>query len=64
MQAAEAEGRAQGRTLLTLMTRAGSDGERLYRKLGWTLVGVIPQDWLAPDGSLVDAAIFRKRIDA
>lgn len=64
MQAAETEAGARGRTLLTLMTRAGSDGERLYRRLGWTLVGVIPQDSLAPDGSLVDAAILHKRIEA
>lgn len=63
MAAAEQEARLQCRTHLTLMTRAGSDGDRLYRRLGWTLVGVIAQDSLAPDGTLVDAAIFRKQLD-
>ncbi|MDH4181325.1 MAG: GNAT family N-acetyltransferase [Betaproteobacteria bacterium] len=64
MEAAEREARTHGRTHLTLMTRAGSDGERLYRRSGWTLVGIIPQDSLAPDGTLVDAAIFRKQLRA
>ena len=62
MQAAEDEARSAGRNVLTLMTRAGSEGEALYRKLGWTCIGVIEQDSLAPDGRLVDAAIFRKRL--
>lgn len=60
MQAAEDEARAMGRPVVTLMTRAGSEGESLYRKRGWTRVGVIAQDSLAPDGALVDGAIFRK----
>jgi hypothetical protein len=64
MAAAEREARLQRRTHLTLMTRAASDGDRLYRRLGWTLVGVIPQDSLAPDGTLADAAIFRKQLDS
>jgi len=63
MDAAEREAHAQRRTHLTLMTRAGSDGDRLYRRLGWTLVGVIPHDSLAPDGTLADAAIFRKQLE-
>jgi GNAT superfamily N-acetyltransferase len=63
MRAAEDEARAMGRPVLTLMTRHGSDGDRLYRRLGWTLVGIIPEDSLAPDGSFADAAILRKRVD-
>lgn len=62
MRAAEDEARAMGRPMLTLMTRHGSEGEALYRKLGWTLVGVIPEDSLAPDGSLADGAIYCKRV--
>jgi ribosomal protein S18 acetylase RimI-like enzyme len=33
---------AEGRTLLTLDTWTGSVAERLYRSLGYTVVGVIP----------------------
>lgn len=62
MRAAEDDARALGRTVLTLMTRRGSEGEHLYRKLGWTLAGVIEEDSLAPDGASADAAIYRKRI--
>lgn len=64
MEAAEREARGSDRTHLTLMTRAGSAGDRLYRRMGWTLVGVIPQDSLAPGGALADAAIFRKQLDS
>jgi GNAT superfamily N-acetyltransferase len=62
MTAAEAEARAMERPVVTLMTRRGSAGDRLYRRLGWTLVGVIADDSLAPDGAIVDAALFRKRL--
>lgn len=62
LAAAEQEAAAMGRPLLTLMTRHGSDGERLYRRRGWALAGVIPQDSLRPDGSYADAAIYWKRV--
>jgi len=42
MGAAEAEARRIGRTLLTLDTETGSDAERLYLSLGWTLYGHVP----------------------
>lgn len=42
MQAAEAEAKRLGRTLLTLDTEAGSAGERLYQRLGWTMFGQVP----------------------
>lgn len=62
MGAAELEALGMGRTLLTLMTRHGSESEQMYRKLGWTLVGVIPGDSLQPDGTLCDGAIYYKRL--
>lgn len=62
MRAAEAEARAMGRPLLSLYTRHGSDGERLYTRLGWIRAGIIPDDSLKPDGTLCDAAIFYKRL--
>lgn len=49
LQAAEAATAASGRTLLVLDTMAGSAGESLYRRHGWTEVGAIP-------GYSVDAA--------
>ena len=42
MRAAEDEARRIGRTLLTLDTETGSDAERLYGRLGWTLYGHVP----------------------
>jgi GNAT superfamily N-acetyltransferase len=62
MGAAEQQALAQGRTVLTLMTRHGSDSEHLYRKLGWQLVGVIPDDSLQPDGALCDGALYVKKL--
>ena len=42
MRAAEDEARRIGRTLLTLDTETGSDAERLYARLSWTLYGHVP----------------------
>ena len=51
MRAAEAMARECGRTLLVLDTVTGDAGERLYARLGWTRVGVIPRFALMPDGA-------------
>ncbi|BCW88799.1 Acetyltransferase [Alphaproteobacteria bacterium SO-S41] len=58
MQAAEAEARRIGRTLLTLDTETGSDGERLYTRLGWTKFGEVPGFALTADGNTRQAASF------
>lgn len=50
MRAAEAEARRLGRTLLVLDAVTGGDAERLYTRLGWVKVGVIPNYALMPDG--------------
>jgi len=50
MQAAEQAARAAGKTLLVLDTATGSDAERLYQRLGWIQVGVVPGYALWPDG--------------
>jgi ribosomal protein S18 acetylase RimI-like enzyme len=42
MLEAEARARAAGLTLLTLDTRRGDAADALYRALGWTPAGVIP----------------------
>jgi GNAT superfamily N-acetyltransferase len=62
MRAAETAAREAGRTLLTLDTVTGSAGERLYARLGWTRVGIIPGYALTPYDGLCDTTIFYKRI--
>ncbi|HET8996092.1 MAG TPA: GNAT family N-acetyltransferase [Acetobacteraceae bacterium] len=51
MQAAEVSAREGGKTLLVLDTATGSDAERLYQRLGWVRVGIVPGYALWPDGS-------------
>lgn len=58
LAAAEAEALRLGRTLLTLDTETDSDGERLYRRLGWTAFGRVPGFALTADGQRREAATF------
>lgn len=60
MAALDAEARRLGRTLLTLDTSTGSDAERLYHRLGWNAVGIVPGMALWPDGRPCDATMFWK----
>jgi GNAT superfamily N-acetyltransferase len=62
MEHAEAEARAEGKTLLVLDTVTGDDAERLYTRLGWTRVGVIPSYALYPDGRPCDTTVFWKAV--
>jgi GNAT superfamily N-acetyltransferase len=62
MQAAEQAARAVGRTLLVLDTVTGGDAERLYTRLGWQRVGVIPGYALWPNGGLCDTTYFYKTL--
>jgi len=62
MERAEAEARAEGRTLLVLDTVTGDAAERLYARLGWTRVGVIPGYALYPDGRPCDTTVFWKAL--
>jgi GNAT superfamily N-acetyltransferase len=64
MERAEAEARAAGKTLLVLDTVTGGDAERLYERLGWTRVGVIPNYALFPDGRPCATTFFWKGLDA
>jgi hypothetical protein len=53
------------RTLLVLDTVAGADGERrLYTRLGWQRVGVIPGYALWPHGGTCDTTFLYKVIPA
>lgn len=52
-----------GYTLLVLDTRRGCEAEHLYRKLGWTEAGIIPDFAVNADRSgLHDTVIFYKRV--
>ncbi len=62
MEGAEAEARAEGKTLLVLDTVTGSTAERLYERLGWNRVGVIPDYALYPDGRPCDTTVFWKSL--
>jgi GNAT superfamily N-acetyltransferase len=64
MAHAESEARAEGKTLLVLDTVTGDNAERLYARLGWTRVGVIPGYALYPDGRPCDTTVFWKALDA
>jgi GNAT superfamily N-acetyltransferase len=59
---AEAEARAEGKKLLVLDTVTGDSAERLYERLGWTRVGVIPGYALYPDGRPCDTTVFWKAL--
>lgn len=61
MRAAESAALEAGKTLLVLDT-ASADAERLYHRLGWQRVGVIPGYALWPDGGFVDTTIFYKEL--
>jgi GNAT superfamily N-acetyltransferase len=62
MERAEDEARAEGRTLLVLDTVTGDNAERLYARLGWTRVGVVPGYALYPDGRPCATTFFYKEL--
>jgi GNAT superfamily N-acetyltransferase len=62
MERAEREALAEGKTLLVLDTVTGDAAERLYERLGWTKVGVIPGYALYPDGRPCDTSVFWKSL--
>lgn len=62
MARADTEARAEGKTLLVLDAVTGGDAERLYTRLGWTQVGVVPDFALYPDGRFCDTTYFFKSL--
>lgn len=51
----------EGKTLLVLDT-ASADATRLYERLGWNLVGAIPNFALNPDGRPCDTRVYWKAL--
>lgn len=63
MQAIEEEALRGGFRLLVLDTKRGDPADRLYRRLGWTVVGTIPRFAVDPDGVTPhDAVVFYKEL--
>ena len=63
MRSIEEDAKHAGFTLLTLDAKRGGAAERLYRRLGWTHVGIIPRYAVDTDGqTLHDTVIFYKEI--
>ena len=62
-RAAEATARECGKTLLVLDTASG-EAERLYERLGWMRVGVIPGYALLPRGGFCDTTVYYRHLGA
>jgi len=62
MRAAEAAARECGKTLLVLDT-ANPEAERLYERMGWTRVGVIPGFALLPHGGLCGTTFYYRELE-
>src|SRR5216117_2473530 len=61
LHAAEATARDCGKTLLVLDT-ASREAERLYERLGWKRVGVIPGYALLPQGGLCGTTVYYRNL--
>jgi GNAT superfamily N-acetyltransferase len=62
MTAVETAALAAGKTHLILDTATGDSGDRLYRRMGWTEVGILPGSFYEPDGKLADSTILYKQL--
>ena len=63
MAAVEREAAKAGYRLLVLDSKRGDAGERLYRRLGWNVVGTIPRYALDTDGRTPhDTVLFYKEL--
>jgi len=62
LAAIEDVARREGRTLLVLDTISGSEADHLYRALGWTEVGSVPNYAAMPDGTLAPTTYFYREL--
>ncbi|WP_455269448.1 N-acetyltransferase family protein [Rhizobium herbae] len=63
MLALEVEAARLARSLLILDTVMGGAGERLYRRLGWQEIGVVPHHFVDPTGVPKASVYFMKLLD-
>ncbi len=61
MREVEALAARRGHRLLLLDTRGESAAERLYRRLGWSAFGMVPDYACDPDGAPAACVFFYKR---
>lgn len=64
MEAVVEAARSLGLRLLWLSTHEGTDADRIYERLGWTRVGVIPDYAELPNGELSGNAFYFLRLGA
>ena len=62
MEEVEEAARGAGKSLLVLDAVTGGSAEKLYTRMGWTKVGIIPNYALFPDGRYCDTTYFWKQI--
>ena len=62
MREVEAEARRRDRSLLVLDTLLGSQAEDVYRHLGWSRAGEVPQYATSPAGELFPTVIYFKTL--
>jgi GNAT superfamily N-acetyltransferase len=58
LEAAVERARTMGLTLLWLSTHADTDSDRIYARLGWTRMGVMPGFAANPDGAIVGNVFY------
>ncbi|QRM42684.1 GNAT family N-acetyltransferase [Rhizobium sp. BG4] len=64
MKAVEVEARNRARTLLLLDTVQGGPAERLYGRLGWQAIGVVPRHFVDPWGELRSSVYMMRFLDS
>jgi GNAT superfamily N-acetyltransferase len=58
LRAAESTARELGKTLLVLDAVTDGDAARLYERMGWARVGIIPRYALMPGGKPCDTTVY------
>jgi len=59
----EMEARMSRRTLLILDTETDSSADYLYQKLGWVMLGTMPNHSASPNGELRPTTFYYKELD-
>ncbi len=62
MERAEEGALRHDKVLLVLDTATGSPAEEVYRRLGWTAAGIVPDYALYPDGRYCGTTFYYKRL--